>query len=126
MKELLREKFKAHYYQIGLVDVEGPDAYPLWESGEESAVVGPKGIAVATPSDGYVETIILTGKGSVDGVELASCVIDVGHSGLWVGNETSASSKVFAWPVGKTLVTVYMVNEGQDAVKVIFCLALLS
>lgn len=122
MEELLRERFLAHYYQIALADYQGPEAYPQWITGEEEAILGPKGVAVATPTDSYIETIVFRGEEIIDGIELISGVIEVGNAGLFVGNETSASYKILPWPSGKASIKAYLVKpEGID-VQVVFVL----
>ena len=122
MIEILREKFLAHYYQIALVDHEDPEAYPEWETGEEPAIASSKGIVVATPIDGYVETIIMNGEGTVHGVEVFSGTIEVGQAGLCVGNEVSASYQVIPWPAGKTNVIAYLISGVENETSVVFIL----
>lgn len=123
MEEILKEKFLAHYFQVGLVDAEGPDAYPQWETGEEDAILGPRGVVVSTPSDGYIETIVLKGEGGLDSAELISGVIEVGNAGLFVGNETSASFKIIPWPPGKTSLKAYRIKLENNDVQVVFVLS---
>jgi hypothetical protein len=120
MEEILREKFLAHYYQIALVDYEGPESYPEWDNGEETAILGPKGVVVSTPTDGFVETLVLTGENSLELPEIISGVIDIGNSGIFVGNETSSSYKIIPWLDGKTSIKVFLDRIDSNNVRVIF------
>jgi hypothetical protein len=119
MIEILREKFLAHYYHVALIDHEAPDAYPQWETGEEAAIAGPKGVVVATPTDRYIETIVLSGEGRVTGMEIITGTIEVGQAGLSVGNEISASYQIISWPAGKTIVKAYRMGLAENE----FCIA---
>jgi hypothetical protein len=119
--ELIRKKFLALNYQIALVDFEDPNSYPQWITGEENAVLGPKGIAVATPSDGDIETIVLWGEGGIIGTELISGIISVGKKGLFVGNEISASYTIISWPTGESYIKGFInIPTGDDIPQVIF------
>jgi hypothetical protein len=120
MKEILRERFLAHYYQIALLDAEGPGSYPEWITGEEAAVIGPKGVIIATPSDKYIETIIITAEKFNEENEIISGEIIIGSRGLLVGNVTSASYRIIPWPPGKIFVKAFLVQREGGDVQVIF------
>ena len=122
MDEILRGKFFSLYSQIALVDVETPDAYPEWITGDEIAAIGPNGVAIPTLGDTFIDVIIYKGRGDVDGIEYASGFIEVGNQGLLVGNIAASSYTTFAWPSGKTAFKVYADKPKNSAKSLFFVL----
>ena len=59
MRDILySSKVYALYAQVALFDAESEKAYPEWETGTEAAVLGLRGVVVATASDTEVEVIV--------------------------------------------------------------------
>ncbi len=121
MQQILEGKFFALYSQIALIDAEDPDAYPEWKTGEENAVLGPKGVVIATQGDIKVDVIVYRGLGNPGGTLCSSGKILVGGQGLIVGNEVAADTARLEWPSGKTAIMVY-VDKLLQANHVSFCL----
>jgi len=112
----------ALYAQVALFDAEGEDSYPEWKTGTEEAVLGPRGIAVATAGDTEIEVVVSSGQENVSGMLCISGEIQVGHGGLVVGNVVAANLVQIPWPSGKTSVDVYTNGIGQEVTRVTFVL----
>lgn len=112
----------ALYAQVALFDAEGEDSYPEWETGTENAVLGPRGIAVATAGDTEIEVVVCSDKGDHNGIFCISGEILVGNQGLVVGNVVSANLVQIPWPPGKTCVDVYTNGIGEETICVTFVL----
>src|SRR4051812_22009337 len=102
MEEIYRGRHLPAYAQIVLVDAEDPASLPEWPTGEEAAVLGPKGLAVATApttGDTLVEVRIYRGPGDPGGSLCLAGAITVGARGLRVG-EPVADYIDLPWPPG--------------------------
>ena len=60
MAKLFNGKIFSLYSQVALIDNEVLNSYPEWQTGEESVVYGPYGIAVATKGDFLINVIVST------------------------------------------------------------------
>lgn len=122
MREIMRGKFFALYAQIELFDIESPDDYPEWVTGNETAVINPKGVVVSTLGDTLVNVIVYEGEEVADGTEYISGVIHVGSKGLQVGNVIAESYSLLPWPAGRTMVRVFADTPNGNATRVSFVL----
>ena len=125
MAEIYRGKHYVLYSQVALYDAEASDSYPEFETGEEAAIIAPKGIAVAAKNDQEAEIIVYQGQVQLNDVSVLviSGEIEVGSKGLIVGNEVTADTAEIVWQAGKTSVTVYTNTKDKDEVtKVVFAL----
>jgi hypothetical protein len=124
MKVIYQGKSLAHYNQIALIDEEDKDSYPQWETSIEPAVFGPKGIAVGTVPDAWIEITISQRSCQEEKpacpIHVGSAVIEVGSKGLLVGNILSATFEVIPWNSGKTRVEVYTNGLENTATQVDF------
>jgi hypothetical protein len=112
----------ALHAQVALFDAEGEDSYPEWETGTEDAVLGPRGIAVATAGDTEIEVVVCSDKKNLSGILCISGEISVGNQGLIVGNVVAANLAQIPWPPGKTSVDVYTNGVGEEVTRVAFVL----
>jgi hypothetical protein len=103
----------ALHAQVALLDAEGEDSYPEWKTGTEEAVLGPRGIAVATAGDTEIEIVVCSDKENVSGIPCISGMILVGYRGLLVGNVAAANLVRIPWPPGRTSVDVYTDGIGE-------------
>jgi hypothetical protein len=113
-------KVYALHAQVALFDAEDADSYPQWKTGTEDAVLGPKGVAVATASDTEIEVTVYKGKRASDEILCISGEIQVGDQGLVVGNIVSGDFAQLAWPPGQTSVDVYTNGRGEEVTRVVF------
>jgi hypothetical protein len=121
VQQIFEGEFFALYSQIALIDAEDPDSYPQWETGEENAILGPKGVVVATQGDIKVGVVVYNGLGNPGGILCSSGEILVGEQGLFVGNEVASDTAPLEWTSGKTAVMVY-VDKLYQAKQVSFLL----
>ncbi|MGB8214143.1 MAG: hypothetical protein WCE68_11340 [Anaerolineales bacterium] len=123
---LYRGKALALYNQVMLIDAEDIDAYPQWSTGIENAILGPKGVAVSALGDTQVEIIIYKGNTVVESTLYISGEIEIGKSGLIVGNEIAGTSERIPWPSGKAKIKVYANGPQNTATQIIFVLDTLT
>jgi hypothetical protein len=121
MQQIHQKQVFALYAQIALFDAEDQDSYPQWETGTEEVIFGPKGVAVATAGDTYVDVVVYKGQGSPGGRLCGSGEILVGKRGLLVGNVPAADITPLEWSSGKTSISVY-VDDLAQATQVMFLL----
>ena len=102
-----------------------PDAYPEWIIGDERAVFGNHGIAIATAEDTNIEVIIRTGE-DVSDENLYPCIssmINIGQEGLLVGNIPSGNINKIPWKSGDISVKVFTSDiVPGNVTKIIFLL----
>lgn len=115
-------KILALYGQISLIDAEDISSYPQWETGEEFAVIGPKGIAVAALIDHLIEVSIFKNQKNDDDVLYFSGSFFVGNCGLLIGNEVAGFRETIPWPKGVVEVEVYANAPGGEATQMTFVL----
>lgn len=108
MSKILEKEIYVQYAQIALFDVEDRSSYPQWETGEESFVLGEKGIVVATQNDTRVKAIIYCGKEKANGCCIGSGTIQVGNQGLYIGNVVTNDLQEVEWPMGKAKIEIYV------------------
>jgi hypothetical protein len=114
----------ALYAQVALLDAEDKNSYPQWQTGDEHAVVGSKGIVVATAPDLEIEVVVKKKEAiEPDGLLCTTGQIEVGKQGLIVGNIVSADFAHLPWPSGKATVDVYVNGLGEQATRVVFALS---
>ncbi len=118
MQQLYRGQHSVQYSQIALFDAEDTESYPQFETGEEPAVLGEKGVVVTTANDTDVEVVLYQGKAdsTPDEFHILSGEIQVGSQGLIVGNETTADTAQVSYPSGKASVSVYVNAENPTEV----------
>jgi hypothetical protein len=125
MQELYRGQHSVQYSQVALFDAEDVESYPQFQTGQEPAVLGNKGICVATANDTDVEIVIYQGKAELksEGFEILSGEIQVGNQGLIVGNESTADTAQVSYPPGKTSVSAYVnAKVSSEVTSVVFVL----
>jgi hypothetical protein len=118
MQEIYKGRHSVQYSQVALFDAEDADAYPQFETGEEPALLGEKGVVVTTANDTDVEVVVYQGKSdsNPDEFHILSGEIQVGSQGLIVGNETTADTAQISYPSGKVSVSVYA--DAQNSANV--------
>lgn len=124
--ELYKGKHAVEYSQVALVDTEDEDSYPVFETGEEAAFFGDKGVAVATATDRDVEIIVYQGEGKPkeQSFFVMSGTIEVGVEGLTVGNETTADTAQVSYLDGETFVSIYANSKTTSKItQVVFVLS---
>ncbi len=119
MQEIYKGKHLVQYSQVALFDAEDVDSYPQFETGEEPAILGDKGVAVATVNDTDVEITVYKGTAESGLVHILSGEIQVGNEGLIVGNETTADTAQVSYPPGKTSVSVYVNSQKPNEVTTV-------
>jgi hypothetical protein len=107
MKKLYQDKAMAYYGQIALFDTEDKDSYPQWPDGKASHVFGPKGVAVAALIDNWIELEVYEELIPANKVFYGSGEINIGNSGVTVGNVIANTIGNIAWPPGKLKVEIY-------------------
>ncbi len=125
MQEIYKGRHSVQYSQVALFDAEDTDSYPIFETGEEAAILGAKGVAVATANDREIEIVAYQGKTdpATSGFHILSGEIQVGALGLIVGNEITADTAQISYPSGKTAVSVYVDSQSPSEVtSVVFVL----
>jgi len=115
-------KILALYGQISLIDAEDVNSYPQWETGEEIAIIGPKGVAVSTLIDHQIEVLIFTDQKNADGILYFSGSFYIGNCGLLIGNEAAGIQERIPWPKGVVEVKIYGNAPKGEATKVTFVL----
>lgn len=121
MAELYGGTHYALYAQVALWDHGDPNSYPEWFTGEEPAVVGERGVAVATAEDADVAVRVLEAEAPA-GSPVAEGTISVGDEGLDVGNLVAADVAHVEWPGGRTGVRVYTDGAPDEVASVTFVL----
>lgn len=125
MQKIYKGEHLVQYSQVALFDAEDSNSYPIFETGEEAAILGAKGIAVATANDTEIEIVVYQGKtkSAPSEFQILSGDIQVGKQGLIVGNETTADTAKISYPSGKTTVSVYVDSQSPSEVtSVVFVL----
>lgn len=125
MQEIYRGQHSVQYSQIALFDAEDAESYPQFETGEESAVLGEKGVVITTANDTDVEVVVCQEKAdsTPDKFHILSGEIQIGSQGLIVGNETTADTAQVSYPAGKVSVSVYVnAQNSTEVTSVLFVL----
>lgn len=123
MGELIfNKKIMALYGQVSLIDAEDVNSYPQWETGEEIAIIGPKGVAVSALIDHQIEVLIYKGQKKDVGIFYFSGSFFVGNFGLLVGNEAAGVQDTILWPKGEVEVEVYANAPNGEATQITFVL----
>lgn len=122
MPELFRGEILSLYSQVALVDYVKKNSYPEWQTGEETFVYSPFGIAVATKGDSRIEVIVSTGVTKEYGNLLAEIELSIGKNGILVGNVPAACLTHIDFPEGKAHVQIFTNGIRENATKVVFVL----
>jgi hypothetical protein len=125
MQEIYKGRHSVQYSQVALFDAEDSNSYPIFETGEEAAILGAKGVAVATANDTEIDIVVYQGKteSAPSRFHILSGEIQVGKQSLIVGNETTADTAQISYPSGKTTVSVYVDSQSPSEVtSVVFVL----
>jgi hypothetical protein len=117
MEELHRGSVFTLHAQVGLYDLEDPDSYPQWDGRAAPAIIGEKGVAVATAEAIFAEVAVLSGDQDPAGILCISGTISVGHEGLEVGNVPASTLALVSWPAGNTSVRVFVNSEDPREVN---------
>jgi hypothetical protein len=123
MKELYRGKAYAIYGQVALFDAEDTNSYPQWPNEDVSLVFGSKGVAVAAFIDHTIEIFIYQDAMPLKVFYYGSGEIEIGYSGIVVGNVVANTIKNLDWPSGKTKVDVYANSPKDNATQIFFVLS---
>jgi hypothetical protein len=111
-----RRTCSVSHFQIAMLDVDNPNAYPEIFPGEQLVVFGRNGIVVTTAwddngqSDPLVE-VIVTGIGMPEAqfeglIPIATGEIEIGDQGAEVGNVISCDLETIMVPAGRWRVLV--------------------
>jgi hypothetical protein len=123
-QEIYRGKHSVQYSQVALFDAEDVDSYPQFETGEEQAIFGKKGVVVSTANDKEVDITVCEEKSELELFHVLSGEILVGSQGLIVGNETTADTAQVPYTPGKVAVAVYVnAQEKSEVTSVVFVLS---
>ena len=125
MYKIYKGQHLVQYSQVALFDAEDSNSYPIFETGEEAAVLGDKGVTVATANDTEIEIVVYQGKmeSAPSGFHILSGEIQVGKQGLIIGNETTADTAQISYPSGKAAISVYVDSQSPSEVtSVVFVL----
>jgi len=106
------------YGQVGIWDVEDTTSYPQWVTGLENAVIGPKGIAIATKADTLVDITISTDTPPELPEPLLQGYLFVGSKGLQVGNVPAAQIVTLDIQRGQIHVSVYANGFREEVTEI--------
>jgi hypothetical protein len=122
MSELYRGQVLALFGHVGLCDAGDKNSCPQWLGGNAGCVFGPKGVAVAAAVDRMIEIIINPEDLPQGAIFYRTGIIEVGKSGVVVGNILACMTAQIPWSPGKTRIDIYANDIVGSATQIIFVL----